>query len=94
MFQQAGLWGPLYPYESIPWYNEIMWDTSGCCDDTTNKFWALVRALFGYTCERARGGAAGGGEGRCLGEGGQSVCVDAQGGVGAGGGLLLALTQP
>lgn len=35
--------------QDMPWYNTILWDTSGCCNMYTNDFWSLVRALFGYT---------------------------------------------
>jgi len=48
-FQAAGIFGPLYPYEARPWCNEIIWDTSGCCSSTDNKFWEIIKALFGYT---------------------------------------------
>ncbi|GAB4814914.1 hypothetical protein N2152v2_001960 [Parachlorella kessleri] len=48
-FQAAGIFGPLYPYEDRPWCNEIIWDTSGCCSSTDNKFWEIIKALFGYT---------------------------------------------
>ena len=47
-FQNAGLFGAMWPYEYRPWANKIMWDTSGCCDPNTNEGWALMRALFGY----------------------------------------------
>lgn len=47
-FQNAGLFGAMWPYEYRPWANKIMWDTSGCCDPNTNQGWALMRALFGY----------------------------------------------
>ncbi|EFN52192.1 hypothetical protein CHLNCDRAFT_139414 [Chlorella variabilis] len=45
----AGLFGNTFPYEDAPWFNKILWDTSGCCNMYTNDFWSLVRALFGYT---------------------------------------------
>jgi high-affinity iron transporter len=47
-FQNAGLFGAMWPYEYRPWANKIMWDTSGCCNPNTNEGWALMRALFGY----------------------------------------------
>ena len=47
-FQNAGLFGAMWPYELRPWANLIMWDTSGCCNPDTNQFWAMMRALFGY----------------------------------------------
>lgn len=34
-----------------PWYNTILWNTSGCCDMYNNQFWSMMRALFGYTGE-------------------------------------------
>ncbi len=41
---------PLPQYR--PWYNTILWNTSGCCDMYNNQFWSMMRALFGYTGER------------------------------------------
>jgi hypothetical protein len=40
---------PAHFLQDAPWYNTILWDTSGCCNMYTNDFWSLVRALFGYT---------------------------------------------
>ena len=40
---------PLPQYR--PWYNTILWNTSGCCDMYNNQFWSMMRALFGYTGE-------------------------------------------
>jgi high-affinity iron transporter len=48
-FTSAGLFGTTYPYEYAPWYNKILWNTSGCCDMYNNQFWSMMRALFGYT---------------------------------------------
>lgn len=53
-FQAAGLFGALYPYEYRPWSNKILWDTSGCCSDQ-DGFWAVIKALFGYTGEVPEG---------------------------------------
>jgi hypothetical protein len=53
LYQQAGLFGIMYPYEWRPWSNRVLWDTSGCCNMYTNKFWELMRALFGYQGEHA-----------------------------------------
>jgi high-affinity iron transporter len=47
-FQNAGLFGAMWPYEWRPWANLIMWDTTSCCDPNTNQGWALMRAMFGY----------------------------------------------
>lgn len=48
-FTSAGLFGTTFPYEYRPWYNTILWNTSGCCDMYNNQFWSMMRALFGYT---------------------------------------------
>lgn len=58
-FIQAGLFGAMYPYEYRPWANRIMWDTSGCCSQTDNKFWQIINALFGYQGERGLGAGRG-----------------------------------
>lgn len=49
-FQEADLFGG---YEGLtqasrPWWNKQLWDTSGCCNDKSNAFFGLARALFGY----------------------------------------------
>lgn len=44
----CALWSPTR-VQDAPWFNKILWDTSGCCNMYTNDFWSLVRALFGYT---------------------------------------------
>jgi len=30
------------------WFDATMWSTKGCCNDKTNEFFAMLRALFGY----------------------------------------------
>mmetsp|Transcript_8454 Transcript_8454/g.22257 ORF Transcript_8454/g.22257 Transcript_8454/m.22257 type:complete len:520 (-) Transcript_8454:98-1657(-) len=30
------------------WYNATMWSTKGCCNDSSNEFFGMMRALFGY----------------------------------------------
>lgn len=30
------------------WWNAKMWNTSACCNDKKNEFFAMLRALFGY----------------------------------------------
>ncbi|GAB0494227.1 hypothetical protein MMPV_005518 [Pyropia vietnamensis] len=49
-FQEANLIGG---YEGLtqaarPWWNQELWDASGCCNDKSNMFFGLARALFGY----------------------------------------------
>lgn len=49
-FQEADLFGG---YEGLaqaerPWWNQHLWDMSGCCNDKSNAFFGLARALFGY----------------------------------------------
>lgn len=48
-FQEADWFGAYEDVDSLdrPWWNAVMWDTSGCCSDE-NQFFALMRALFGY----------------------------------------------
>ncbi|CAE7484770.1 FTR1, partial [Symbiodinium microadriaticum] len=31
-----------------PWQNVNVWDTTVCCNDKTNRFFVLMRALFGW----------------------------------------------
>lgn len=49
-FQEADLLGG---YEGLaqaarPWWNQQLWNMSGCCNDKSNAFFGLARALFGY----------------------------------------------
>jgi high-affinity iron transporter len=47
-WQELGLFGRWTPAEERPWMNQMVWDASDCCNDKTNKFWVLMRALFGW----------------------------------------------
>jgi len=47
--QEAGFFGTWKPKSERPWQNEPLWDISGCCSHKTNDFFALMRALVGYT---------------------------------------------
>lgn len=42
-----GTWEVEEP-EVRDWYNTKMWSTKECCNDKTNQFFAMLRALFGY----------------------------------------------
>lgn len=49
-FQEVDWFGP---YEGVEnedrdWWNASVWSTKECCNDKTNQFWAMMRALFGY----------------------------------------------
>eukprot|EP00177_Eucheuma_denticulatum_P005554 GFKZ01010097.1.p1 GENE.GFKZ01010097.1~~GFKZ01010097.1.p1 ORF type:complete len:527 (-),score=80.46 GFKZ01010097.1:467-1996(-) len=49
-FQEIDLFGPWDPQPPAQrdWYNAAMWSTDGCCNDKTNEFFSMLRALFGY----------------------------------------------
>lgn len=49
-FTSANLFGTLWPYEHRPWYLDIVWYSCNYGNDATNQGWALLKALFGYTC--------------------------------------------
>lgn len=53
-WQDIGWFGVRYPVYDAPWWNVPVWDTSGCCssDITSNKFFGLMNALFGYSVRR------------------------------------------
>lgn len=42
-----GTWNGI-PSTERDWWNARMWDTSKCCNDKKNEFFAFLRALFGY----------------------------------------------
>eukprot|EP00168_Porphyra_purpurea_P012431 TRINITY_DN3280_c0_g1_i2.p1 TRINITY_DN3280_c0_g1~~TRINITY_DN3280_c0_g1_i2.p1 ORF type:complete len:517 (-),score=248.88 TRINITY_DN3280_c0_g1_i2:189-1739(-) len=42
-----GQWNDIGP-EKRDWWNAAVWSTVECCNDKTNQFWAMCRALFGY----------------------------------------------
>lgn len=52
-WQSIGWWGTMFPSTMRPWWNQAVWDTCGCCSDniTSNKFFGLVNAIFGYQCQ-------------------------------------------
>jgi len=47
-FQELGVFGTWSPKSQRSWQNQMVWDTRSCCNDKTNRFFVLVRALFGY----------------------------------------------
>lgn len=47
--QEVDWFGPWKPENGLrDWYNAPLWNTEGCCDDGSNEFFAMLRALFGY----------------------------------------------
>lgn len=50
-FQEARLFGIMWPVEYRPWSNQIVWDCTACCNPNTNQGWALLRALFGWQAQ-------------------------------------------
>mmetsp|Transcript_8086 Transcript_8086/g.14382 ORF Transcript_8086/g.14382 Transcript_8086/m.14382 type:complete len:539 (+) Transcript_8086:436-2052(+) len=46
-FQEAD-WLGNYEEGLKPWWNLTMWNTSECCNDKNNQFFAMLRVLFGY----------------------------------------------
>lgn len=49
--QEVDWFGTWYGGDDIvkrDWYNAAMWSTKTCCNDSTNEFFAMLRALFGY----------------------------------------------
>jgi len=48
-FQEASVFGTWSPKEDRAWHNEALWDISSCCDHKDEGFFALLRALVGYT---------------------------------------------
>jgi hypothetical protein len=57
----GGMFGYASPWvNDRPWYMQPLWDLSSCCKDTDeNKFFALVRAIFGYQVRQSMMNAAG-----------------------------------
>jgi len=47
-WQELGLFGTWSPVEERPWQNRMLYDLTGCCSDKTNRFFVLLRALFGW----------------------------------------------
>mmetsp|Transcript_29782 Transcript_29782/g.50020 ORF Transcript_29782/g.50020 Transcript_29782/m.50020 type:complete len:881 (-) Transcript_29782:77-2719(-) len=48
-FQETGMFGAWKPMSARDWQNEYLWDISDCCSHKDNDFFALMRALVGYT---------------------------------------------
>lgn len=53
--QEADWFGPWDERDGVEigsaerdWWNARMWSTKECCNDKTNEFFAMLRALFGY----------------------------------------------
>jgi len=47
-FQELDVFGTWSPKSERPWQNSKVWDATSCCNDKTNRFFVLVRALFGW----------------------------------------------
>merc|ERR1719215_2197817 len=47
-WQELGLFGTWSPRADRPWQNEMVYDASECCNDKTNRFFVLRRALLGW----------------------------------------------
>lgn len=46
--QELDVFGIWSPRADRPWQNQAVWDARGCCNDKTNRFFVLMRALFGW----------------------------------------------
>jgi high-affinity iron transporter len=47
-WQELELFGTWSPRADRPWQNVNVWDATDCCNDKTNRFWVLMRALLGW----------------------------------------------
>jgi len=47
-FQELGVFGTWSPKKDRPWQNSRVYDARSCCNDKTNRFFVLVRALLGW----------------------------------------------
>jgi high-affinity iron transporter len=47
-FQELGVFGVWSPRSDRPWINGQVWNWSGFANDKSNRFFVLLRALFGY----------------------------------------------
>mmetsp|Transcript_9750 Transcript_9750/g.24556 ORF Transcript_9750/g.24556 Transcript_9750/m.24556 type:complete len:545 (+) Transcript_9750:135-1769(+) len=47
-WQELGAFGTWSPRAERPWQNDMIFDASECCNDKTNRFFVLMRALFGW----------------------------------------------
>ena len=46
--QELDVFGIWSPRAERPWQNQQVWDARECCNDKTNGFFVLMRALFGW----------------------------------------------
>jgi len=47
-FQELAVFGTWSPKAERPWQNTAVFDASDCCNDKTNRFWVMIRALLGW----------------------------------------------
>merc|ERR1712039_398847 len=47
-WQELAIFGTWSPRRERPWQNQMVWDASDCCNDKTNRFFVLMRALLGW----------------------------------------------
>lgn len=47
-WQELGVFGTWSPKEERPWGNQRVFDARECCNDKTNRFFVLMRALLGW----------------------------------------------
>ncbi|CAJ1394653.1 unnamed protein product [Effrenium voratum] len=48
VLQELDAFGIWSPRAERPWQNQKVWDATDCCNDKTNRFFVLMRALFGW----------------------------------------------
>jgi len=46
--QELDVFGIWSPRADRPWQNQMVWDAQECCNDKTNRFFVLMRALLGW----------------------------------------------
>ncbi|CAE8601592.1 unnamed protein product [Polarella glacialis] len=46
--QELDVFGAWSPKRLRPWQNQNIWDATDCCNDKSNRFFVLMRALFGW----------------------------------------------
>jgi len=46
--QELDVFGTWSPRSERPWGNQRLWDATDCCNDKTNRFFVLMRALLGW----------------------------------------------
>mmetsp|Transcript_28123 Transcript_28123/g.79850 ORF Transcript_28123/g.79850 Transcript_28123/m.79850 type:complete len:486 (-) Transcript_28123:102-1559(-) len=47
-WQELDLFGTWSPIAERPWHNQRVFDATDCCNDKTNRFFVLMRALLGW----------------------------------------------